>query len=74
MTSVGDAVASCVLQTFEQLPKKFKPRSYDNGVQEWVPLSGIVLAIDRNGAAQQEGNCDGGATEGDEELHCVALG
>lgn len=38
-----DAVADCVLATFDQLPDKRKPRLQSHG-REWVPLAGIVLA------------------------------
>jgi tRNA-specific adenosine deaminase 1 len=41
----GDEVALCVLQTFDKLPKKRKPLHRTDGSREWVPLSGIVLAI-----------------------------
>ena len=44
MTPDPDAIADCVLATFDQLPDKRKPRPQSNGVREWVPLAGIVLA------------------------------
>jgi hypothetical protein len=44
MTSSADAIADCVLATFEQLPDKRKPRPRTDGSREWVPLSGIVLS------------------------------
>lgn len=44
MTPDADAIAGCVLLTFEQLPDKRKPRPRNDGSREWVPLSGIVLA------------------------------
>ncbi|KAF1934789.1 hypothetical protein EJ02DRAFT_362920 [Clathrospora elynae] len=44
MTPHPDAVADCVLQTFEQLPDKRKPRPRIDGSREWVPLAGIVLS------------------------------
>lgn len=44
MTPSADAVADCVLATFEQLPDKRKPRPRTDGSREWVPLSGIVLS------------------------------
>ncbi|KAF3006591.1 hypothetical protein E8E13_007046 [Curvularia kusanoi] len=46
MTPSADAIADCVLQTFERLPDKRKPRSRSDGSREWVPLSGIVLSRD----------------------------
>lgn len=39
----ADAIADCVLSTFERLPDKRKPRLRSDGSREWVPLSGIVL-------------------------------
>lgn len=42
MTNEADAIASIVLKEFQGLPKKRKPQVRDNGIQEWVPLSGIV--------------------------------
>jgi hypothetical protein len=44
MTPSADAIADCVLATFEQLPDKRKPRPRTDGSREWVPLSGIVLS------------------------------
>ncbi|CAO2653176.1 Nn.00g025870.m01.CDS01 [Neocucurbitaria sp. VM-36] len=40
----ADAIASCVLRTFDQLPDKRKPRPRTDGSREWVPLAGIVLS------------------------------
>ncbi|KAK3694822.1 adenosine deaminase/editase [Podospora appendiculata] len=42
MTSEADAVASLVIDEFKKLPAKRKPSVRDNGMHEWVPLSGIV--------------------------------
>lgn len=39
-----DAIADCVLSTFDQLPDKRKPRARHDGAREWVPLSGVVLS------------------------------
>ncbi|KAK0717149.1 adenosine deaminase/editase [Lasiosphaeria miniovina] len=38
----ADAIASAVLAEFQKLPAKRKPCVRDNGIHEWVPLSGIV--------------------------------
>jgi hypothetical protein len=38
----ADQIASLVLEQFDKLPAKRKPAVRDNGIQEWVPLSGIV--------------------------------
>lgn len=46
MTSQADLVAQAVLQQFSKLPSKRKPAVRDNGVHEWVPLSGIVAEKD----------------------------
>ncbi|KAH9873258.1 hypothetical protein J1614_005656 [Plenodomus biglobosus] len=44
MTPDADAIADCVLATFDQLPEKRKPRARGHGLREWVPLAGIVLS------------------------------
>ncbi|KAI1519907.1 Adenosine-deaminase domain containing protein [Pyrenophora tritici-repentis] len=36
------AIADCVLEAFDRLPDKRKPRSRNDGSREWVPLAGIV--------------------------------
>lgn len=42
MTSRADRIAHAVTSEFDKLPAKRKPSARDNGVLEWVPLSGIV--------------------------------
>ncbi|KAK4200619.1 putative tRNA-specific adenosine deaminase [Triangularia verruculosa] len=42
MTVAADEVAIVVLSEFQKLPAKRKPAIRDNGLHEWVPLSGIV--------------------------------
>ncbi|KAI1488386.1 hypothetical protein F5X96DRAFT_85592 [Biscogniauxia mediterranea] len=42
MTATADLVASLVQQQYDKLPAKRKPVVRDNGLHEWVPLSGIV--------------------------------
>lgn len=42
MTSEADAIARVVLEKFDRLPSRRKPRVRDNGAREWVPLSGIA--------------------------------
>ncbi len=42
MTVSSDLIASLVQQEFDKLPTKRKPVVRDNGLREWVPLSGIV--------------------------------
>lgn len=37
-----DQIASVVLEQFDKLHPKRKPQVRDNGMHEWVPLSGIV--------------------------------
>jgi tRNA-specific adenosine deaminase 1 len=44
MTADADAIADCVLATFDRLPDKRKPRPRNDGSKEWVPLAGIVLS------------------------------
>ncbi|KAJ4208202.1 hypothetical protein NW759_013826 [Fusarium solani] len=46
MTSQPDLIAQAVLQQFDKLPAKRKPTVRDNGLHEWVPLSGIVAERD----------------------------
>ena len=47
MSTAGpDLVAQAVLDRFRSLPVKQKPQVRDNGVHEWVPLSGIVAEHD----------------------------
>ncbi|KAF4892106.1 tRNA-specific adenosine deaminase 1 [Colletotrichum fructicola] len=41
-----NAVADLVLRRFGELPAKRKPAVRDNGLHEWVPLSGIVTERD----------------------------
>ncbi|KAI0204112.1 adenosine deaminase/editase [Astrocystis sublimbata] len=48
MTVKADLIASLVQQEFDKLPAKRKPGVRDNGLREWVPLSGIV-AEERDG-------------------------
>ncbi|KAI1185334.1 hypothetical protein F5B17DRAFT_408401 [Nemania serpens] len=42
MTVKSDLIASLVQREFDRLPSKRKPVLRDNGLREWVPLSGIV--------------------------------
>lgn len=37
-----DLIASLVQKEYDALPAKRKPAVRDNGIHEWVPLSGIV--------------------------------
>ncbi|CAM1502012.1 Fc.00g039960.m01.CDS01 [Cosmosporella sp. VM-42] len=48
MTSRPNLIARAVLQQFNKLPKKRKPNVRENGLHEWVPLSGIVAERDGN--------------------------
>jgi tRNA-specific adenosine deaminase 1 len=43
MTAEANLIASAVLSEFRKLPAKRKPAVRDNGLREWVPLSGIVV-------------------------------
>ena len=38
----GDDISQVVLEAFSRLPARRKPCLRSNGIQEWVPLSGIV--------------------------------
>ncbi|CAJ2504533.1 Uu.00g119270.m01.CDS01 [Anthostomella pinea] len=42
MTVTPDLIASLVQKQYDELPLKRKPVVRDNGLHEWVPLSGIV--------------------------------
>ena len=48
MTPDANSIADCVLETFDRLPEKRKPRSRNDASREWVPLAGIVMC---------KGNC-----------------
>ncbi|KAL7918856.1 adenosine deaminase/editase [Trichoderma austrokoningii] len=48
MTSRANLIARAVISQFEKLPSKRKPCVRDNGLHEWVPLSGIVAERDGN--------------------------
>lgn len=39
-----DAIADAVLEAFDKLPPKCKPRPRSPGSREWIPLAGIVVA------------------------------
>ena len=43
MGTLEDRVVTAIHEKFYTLPMKSKPRSFTNGIQEWVPLSGIVV-------------------------------
>ncbi|KAL0937999.1 tRNA-specific adenosine deaminase [Colletotrichum truncatum] len=42
----ANSIADLVLRRFQQLPAKRKPQIRDNGLHEWVPMSGIVAEQD----------------------------
>lgn len=44
MAPDSDSIADCVLEAFDKLPEKRKPRPRSPGAREWVPLAGIVLS------------------------------
>ncbi|UKZ74065.1 hypothetical protein TrVFT333_001720 [Trichoderma virens FT-333] len=46
MTSRANLIARTVISQFDKLPSKRKPCVRDNGLHEWVPLSGIVAEKD----------------------------
>ncbi|KAM4065082.1 adenosine-deaminase (editase) domain-containing protein [Hirsutella rhossiliensis] len=46
MISRANRIAHAVTSQFNELPAKRKPSVRDNGVHEWVPLSGIVAEED----------------------------
>ncbi|PHH81725.1 hypothetical protein CDD82_73 [Ophiocordyceps australis] len=46
MSPQANSIARAVIAQFHALPPKRKPRIRDNGVHDWVPLSGIVAQVD----------------------------
>ncbi len=46
MEVTGDEIAETIQRQFDSLPQKRKPQARGNGLQEWVPLSGIVAQGD----------------------------
>lgn len=70
MLRLGDRIAQCVLEAFKKLPAKAKPRSYGDGLKEWVPLAGIVLSKPSTTA----GKPDAAGEAIPDELTCVSLG
>ena len=42
MIATPDDIALLVQKQYDALPAKRKPAVRDNGLHEWVPLSGIV--------------------------------
>jgi hypothetical protein len=45
MSQEYDAISDKVLEAFNALPAKSKPRTINDKVKEWVPLSGIVVTV-----------------------------
>ena len=43
MVTLEDRAVDAILEKFYALPDKSKPRTFANGIQEWVPISGIVI-------------------------------
>lgn len=43
MSVSGDVVVEAVLQTYNALPRKYKPVEATADFFQWVPLSGIVV-------------------------------
>ncbi|KYK59798.1 putative tRNA-specific adenosine deaminase 1 [Drechmeria coniospora] len=46
MITRADLIAQVVITQFGKLPSKRKPAVRDNGLHDWVPLSGIVAEVD----------------------------
>ena len=46
MESLQDRAVKAIHEKFHALPKKRKPGMLTNGIQEWVPLAGIVVSGD----------------------------
>ena len=43
MVTLQDRVVLAILEKYNALPAKSKPRTLTSGIQEWVPLSGIAV-------------------------------
>lgn len=43
MVTLEDHAVDAILEKFYALPDKSKPRTFANDIQEWVPISGIVI-------------------------------
>ncbi len=43
MGTLQERIAASALRTFDDLPKKSKPRIHPDGSREWVPMSAVVL-------------------------------
>ena len=48
MPTLEDRVVAAILEEFHALSSKSKPRTLTSGIQEWVPLSGIVAIGDND--------------------------
>jgi len=48
MGRLEDLVVKSVFARFSIQPNKSKPRAFSNGLQEWVPLSGIAIVKGRS--------------------------
>lgn len=43
--SLESRIASVVHAQFDALPRQSKPSIHSNGTREWIPMSGVVLAL-----------------------------
>ena len=43
MTALAERIATLAIRTFDNLPKKSKPRIDPDGSREWVPMSAVFL-------------------------------
>lgn len=75
MVALDEKIVEAVLDTFDGLPARFKPQGRGNGIQEWVPLSGIVIT--RGMICHQSSNArissDETLRKGDHEPTCISL-
>ncbi|KAF7504682.1 hypothetical protein GJ744_001963 [Endocarpon pusillum] len=53
MGPLEERIAAVALHTFDDLPKKSKPRSHAHGSREWVPMSAVVLVRDANSVSEK---------------------
>ena len=74
METLEDQVARSFHEAFDALPAKCKPRTSENGVREWIPLSGIAVIGGAFGSRRTTLYSKANLFVEDERVRCVALG
>lgn len=72
--TLEDQVARSFHEAFDALPAKCKPRTSENGVREWVPLSGIAVVGGAFRSRRTTLYSTANLLVEDERVKCVALG